>query len=403
MDLKARLSALKGQRGAPAGAEPAIPGATISERVRRLTVQATHTKRACTDDHDVAARLQGQAFAPGLIRIEQRRLLAHVPGWERVSAAAFTRFSLLTGADALEPNELLFLDTETTGLAGGTGTLPFLLGLARIDGDELHLCQWFLTGFRGEATLLEDARSWYGRARHLVSFNGKAFDVPLLTTRYRLARLAEPLSVIKHLDLLHPTRRAFGSRWPDCRLQTAERELLAFEREDDLPGHLVPEAWAAFVRSGTFTEVPRILHHNLLDLITLTGLLSRLVRVYAEPGFADSDTRAIARGFRQRGHDAIAYQYLCDRSEELDAAGLMELADLHRQRRLWREAVQIWTRLAYEDHALAMERLAKYYEHVRRDPRAALLWSSRLLQVQAEDRQHHRRQARLLERLNASS
>jgi len=370
--------------------------------VRRLTVQATHTKRACTDDHDVAARLQGQAFAPGLIRIEQRRLLAHVPGWERVSAAAFTRFALLTGADALEPNELLFLDTETTGLAGGTGTLPFLLGLARIDGDELHLCQWFLTGFRGEATLLEDARSWYGRARHLVSFNGKAFDVPLLTTRYRLARLAEPLSVIKHLDLLHPTRRAFGSRWPDCRLQTAERELLAFEREDDLPGHLVPEAWAAFVRSGTFTEVPRILHHNLLDLMTLTGLLSALVRVYAEPGFAGSDPCAIARGFRQRGHDAIAYQYLCDRSEELDAAGLMELADLHRQRRLWREAVQIWTRLAHEDHALAMERLAKYYEHVCRDHSTALLWSSRLLQ-QADDRRHHRRKARLMERINARS
>ena len=91
------------------------------------------------------------------------------------------------------------------------------------------------------------------------------------------------------------------------------------------------------------------------------------------------------------------------RADELDAAGLMELADLHRQRRLWREAVQIWTRLAFEDHALAMERLAKYYEHVRRDPRTALLWSSRLLQVQAEDRQHHRRQARLLERINASS
>jgi hypothetical protein len=157
--------------------------------------------------------------------------------------------------------------------------------------------------------------------------------------------------------------------------------LLAFEREDDLPGHLVPEVWAAFVRSGTFTEVPRILHHNLLDLITLTGLLSTLVRVYAEPGFAESDTHAIARGFRNRGHEAIAYQYLCDRSDALDAAGLMELADLHRQRRLWREAVQIWTRLAYEDHALAMERLAKYYEHVCRDPRAALLWSSRLLQV----------------------
>ena len=124
MDLNARLSALKGQRGAPA-AEPAILGTTISERVRRLTVQATPTKRVCTDDQEVAARLQGQACAPGLIRIEQRRLLAQVPGWERVSPAAFSRFSLLAGGEAIEPNELLFLDTETTGLAGGTGTLPF--------------------------------------------------------------------------------------------------------------------------------------------------------------------------------------------------------------------------------------------------------------------------------------
>jgi len=399
MDLKARLALLKGHRG-PSAASTGSARPTISERVQRLSVRP-RLKRTDIDDEAIASRLQGQAIAPGLIRIERRVPLEQLPGCVGSIRSAFPPLALLTDGAAVEPEEILFIDTETTGLAGGTGTLPFLLGLARINGAELHLCQWFLTGFRGEAALLEDARSWYGQARQLVSFNGKGFDVPLLSTRYRLARSADPLSALEHLDLLHPTRRAFGRRWPDCRLQTAERELLAFERADDLPGHLIPEVWTTFVRSGIFTHVPRILHHNVLDLMGLIGLLSMLVRVYAEPGFADSDPHAIARGFRRRGHETIAYQCLCDRSERLDAARLMELADLHRRHGVWASAVPIWTRLATEGHLRALERLAKYYEHVCRDHPMALIWTDRLLDLQVQGQQHQRRKARLVERIKA--
>lgn len=155
------------------------------------------------------------------------------------------------------------------------------------------------------------------------------------------------------------------------------------------------------VRSGIFTHVPRILHHNVLDLMGLIGLLSMLVRVYAEPGFADSYPHAIARGFRRRGHETIAYQCLCDRSERLDAARLMELADLHRRHGVWASAVPIWTRLATEGHLRALERLAKYYEHVCRDHPMALIWSDRLLDLQVQGQQHQRRKARLVERIKA--
>ena len=92
------------------------------------------------------------------------------------------------------PDGLLFLDTETTGLAGGTGTLPFMVCLARIQGEQLQLGQWILTGFSGEAALLETVGSWIKPAAHLVSYNGKSFDVPLLVTRYRLARQADPFA-----------------------------------------------------------------------------------------------------------------------------------------------------------------------------------------------------------------
>ena len=142
------------------------------------------------------------------------------------------------------PDGLLFLDTETTGLAGGTGTLPFMVCLARIQAEQLQLGQWILTGFSGEAALLETVGSWIKPAAHLVSYNGKSFDVPLLVTRYRLARQADPFANKAHIDLLHLTRRACGHGWEDCRLQTAERLLLGFMRENDFPSHLIPQPGA---------------------------------------------------------------------------------------------------------------------------------------------------------------
>jgi uncharacterized protein YprB with RNaseH-like and TPR domain len=111
-----------------------------------------------------------------------------------------------------------------------------MIGLARIEQDEIRLRQYFQTSFRAEAGMLAHALSWISSASHLVSFNGKCFDVPLLITRYRLARMENCLADLPHIDLPHPTRTAFAKNWPDCRLQTAEQYLFRFYRDHDLPG-----------------------------------------------------------------------------------------------------------------------------------------------------------------------
>jgi uncharacterized protein len=398
MDLKDRLLQLQGQRGnAPT---PDI-GPSLPERLQRLLLGHERAGPTTTiDDQAVAIRLQGEVLTPGLIRIERRFALSTIPNGD-FTATTMDRLCLLAQVEQLNPAELLFLDTETTGLAGGTGTLAFLLGLARIDGEQLHVRQWFLTGFKAEAALLSDAGQWLQATRHLVSFNGKCFDVPLLCTRYRLARLPTSLADVQHLDLLHPLRRAFGRRWPDCRLQTAEQRLLDLRRKDDLPGHLVPEIWGRFVRSGVIDQVPDILQHNVQDLISLAALLSPLSRTYFQPGYAGADSLAIARHLQQRDMRILARRHLQHNAADLEPAGLLELAELHRRCKAWPEALTIWQRLAADGHPLAMERLAKYHEHRDRDYRTALHWTEHLLACPGDVQQHQLRKTRLLARLAA--
>ena len=132
--------------------------------------------------------MRGEVAAPGLIQVLQLIPLASRHGRVALSEAA-RRSPRGAGRGWPGPPEgLLFLDTETTGLAGGTGTLPFMVCLARIQGEQLQLGQWILTGFAGEAALLEIVGSWIKSSAQLVSYNGKSFDMPLLITRYRLAR-----------------------------------------------------------------------------------------------------------------------------------------------------------------------------------------------------------------------
>src|SRR5690606_31598786 len=130
---------------------------------------------------------------------------------------------------------MVFLDTETTGLAGGTGTVAFLIGLGRVEAGHLVVRQFWLTSFAGERDLLAAAGDWVDGVDGMVTYNGRSFDLPLVATRCRLAGASDRFSGLRHLDLLGPTRRAFARRWEDCRLTTAERRLLRFERVDDLP------------------------------------------------------------------------------------------------------------------------------------------------------------------------
>jgi uncharacterized protein YprB with RNaseH-like and TPR domain len=113
----------------------------------------------------------------------------------------------------------------------------------------------------------------------LVSYNGKCYDAPLLATRYRLARMSNPLTGLRHLDLLHPVRRRWKGVWENCRLATVERQLLGVLREDDLPGSEAPAAWLTYLRGGSAANLRRVAHHNAQDLRSLAGLLLYMARM----------------------------------------------------------------------------------------------------------------------------
>ncbi|MCF8824557.1 ribonuclease H-like domain-containing protein [Xanthomonas campestris] len=243
--------------------------------VRERAVSATMPVRAPSLDR----HLPGDEIAPGLHLIEA--FLPQAIPREALSLAFAKR------EDAVEPEHLLFFDTETTGLAGGTGTRAFMIGVAdwRVDatrGSGLRVRQLMISTMAAESAMLDLFRSWLTPQTVLSSYNGRCYDAPLLKTRYRLARRGDPISALDHVDLLFPTRRRYRGTWENCKLSTIERQLLRVVREDDLPGSEAPAAWLSYLRGGSARNLRRVADHNHQDVVTLSLLMQRLVAVQAQ-------------------------------------------------------------------------------------------------------------------------
>jgi uncharacterized protein YprB with RNaseH-like and TPR domain len=351
-------------------------------------------------DETLAARLGGRVVRDRVILRRERLPVDAVHGaFPLVDSALHQGLSLCTGGDVATPRGCILMDTETTGLAGGTGTLVFLLGMARFSDGVLEIVQLFLTGFQGESAMLEEARGFLRGADTLVTFNGRSFDSPLLAARYRLSGLSDPFVELHHVDLLHVTRRTFKHRWPDCRLQTAERRLLGVQRIGDLPGSEAPRAWFEWVRHGRDDGLWAVCSHNRLDLLSLAVLPAALQRSHDDPIATGADVLGCARHYARGRGDEAAFAYLRRHRRCLDAEGKLELARLARRRGEWSLAVEIWEHLATSRVLVAFEHLAKYYEHQKRDFGRALQCTRRLLECAPHDHQHRQRHARLRRRL----
>lgn len=228
----------------------------IRERARPAAVA-----RACD------RALPGEEIAPGLLRLEQvlpfDDVASHIDG-------TFAR----TGA--LPTQGMLFFDTETTGLSGGTGTRAFMVGASDFVPGGLRVRQLLITHLSAEPAMLREFSRWLAEDTRLVSYNGRCYDAPLLAARYLLARQGTPLAGIEHLDLLFPTRRRYRGVWENCRLATIERNALGIVREDDLPGSEAPGAWLQYLRGGDAGLLRRVLQHNFQDVVTLAHLLLHL-------------------------------------------------------------------------------------------------------------------------------
>lgn len=306
--------------------------------------------------------------------------LVHGRSASTASLAALARDASLADVDLARA---AYLDTETTGLAGGAGTYAFLIGIGRYVEDTFQVRQFFMRDPSEERAQLAEAADWLSGASALVTFNGKSFDVPLLSTRYALHRMGSPLAKLPHLDLLTPARRVWKRRLASCALQALEAQVFGLERVDDVPGWLVPERYFRYQQDGDARPLVGIFHHNALDVLTMVSLTTRLAQAYGEP-----------HGAVEHGHDwlSLATQYaLADRPADALAAADTALArglppqeteeayrliaDVAKRSGDWPRALAAWSSVADSPRPgrlYPFEELAKYHEHQARAPEAAL-------------------------------
>jgi uncharacterized protein YprB with RNaseH-like and TPR domain len=262
--LAQRLAALRRQAGATS--PPSAP--SLPDTLRRLLDLRAPSPSPSRHIEHPDRELPGDEIAPSLRLREWRTSWSSPP--DTIDAGFAKGFSHVT------TRQLLLFDTETTGLAGGTGTRAFMIGAADWYEGQLRVRQLLITRMAAEAAMLDAFAQWLCPETVLVSYNGRCYDAPLLTTRYRLARQRNPLTALAHLDLLHPTRRRYRGVYENCRLATIERRVLGIVREDDLPGSEAPRAWRDYLNGGSARDLRRVLAHNQQDVVTLARLLEHL-------------------------------------------------------------------------------------------------------------------------------
>lgn len=315
---------------------------------------------------------------------------------------------------SVSPTRWAFLDTETTGLAGGSGTYAFLIGVGRITEDGFRVRQFFLREYAEERSTLAALHQHLNQFDVLITYNGKSYDQPLLETRYQMTRQKPPFWRLGHLDLLHGARRLWKLRLENCRLVQLEQQILGVLREGDLAGELIPYVYFDFLRSGDATRLVPIFHHNAMDILTLACLTA-----IVPAAFGATDCESLANLGVSHGADLAGLaRWLLAGGEHEQALALFQralkagLSDSLLFRTLW-DIATIEKKLSRPDAALAifvelagcrnefrvraLEELAKFYEHSEKNLVMALDFTYQALSftataalLQRKDRLHRR-------------
>jgi hypothetical protein len=294
------------------------------------------------------------------------------------------------------PERWAFLDTETTGLAGGSGTYAFLIGVGRITPQGFCVRQYFMREYAEERSLLSALAEHLAEFDVLITYNGKSYDQPLLETRYRMTRQKPPFGRMSHLDVLHGARRLWKLRFESCRLMQLERQILGVEREGDLPGEMIPYVYFEFLRSGEAQRLVPIFHHNAIDILTLACLTAivpsafrstdpeslRALGVRRGEEFLGIGRWLLAAGEYERGLALLKRAIDSGLPEALLFRTLWDVARLEKRLNRPDAAISLMTELAgcCNPHRVdALEELAKHYEHVERNFALALEWTNQAL------------------------
>ncbi len=286
-------------------------------------------------------------------------------------------FLRLAGKDEnllqLNLRDAVFFDTETTGLAGGSGTYIFLTGLGYFGNDKFVIKQFFLRDFPDELAILHAIHGLLKQYSGIVSFNGKSFDWPLLQTRFTSHRIKCELMDLPHLDLLHAARRVWKRRLKDCSLGNLENEIIRVHRVNDLPSYLIPHLYFEYLRTKNSQSLKQIFYHNEIDILSLVSLTITLNQIHKAPIEQldhAMDLRTLAKHYdntNQWQRNIPIFQTLIQTESNLEAKTELSLQLGYCYKRLgqWENAIPLWEQLIAGGNFRVepYEELAKYYEH----------------------------------------
>jgi len=377
---------------------------SISEKLKALGVNLGKqnigkSKKSVQNNRPIESVLPGKWLKTpqgDIYVVETRYLQTFHAG--SVPLRGFASFDIIA-AWAGEPNlakldleQFAFIDTETTGLAGGTGTYTFLIGAGRFEGEHFRLAQFFLSDPAEEAAQLAALEQFLAPCEALVTFNGKSFDMPLLNTRFIMHGWPPPMKDAGHLDLLHLARKLWKARLPRRTLGDLETKILGMERTgQDVPGWMVPELYFDYLHTGDARPLRSVFYHNEIDVVSMAALLNHMTTLLANP----------LEGEIEHGLDLIAIGKLYAELGELETAakiyqrgltydnvhqdaywkGIEQLSFIHKRRAETEQAVQLWEQAAENKDIYAHIELAKLHEHQHRDYIEAAIWTRSAIKI----------------------
>jgi uncharacterized protein len=409
VDLTSRLRAIVRPAGKPAGQE----GSATPRR--ELTYEPDDGRRyeATLDLDQVACALGGRvienAFGRCLAidrRYESDRWHGNVrigdveiadPESLRLLDPVLELQQPRDAAVAVSGKMTVFIDLETTGLSGGAGTVPFLVGCGYFDVGAFQVRQFLLTSYRAERAMLAAVADLFADADLIITYNGKTFDVPVMETRWAFHRMRASLDEVPHFDMLHPARRLWRMQSVltddgGCRLTTLERVLLGMRRTGDVDGFEIPGRFFQFLRTADARPLEPVLEHNRLDLVSLAAVTGRALQLatQGEPACRDAiEALAVGRVLERAGvvqrAEACYRRASESRCVQTRAEALYRLGLRCRRDTRFVDAAQHWRELVglteAPEHrrertlaalrAFAIEALAIHHEHRERDLTAA--------------------------------
>ena len=290
----------------------------------------------------------------------------------------------------LDFRKALFLDTETTGLSGGTGTFAFMVGLGFFQEDKFLIQQFFMRDYSEERASLSLLKNTIDSFQFLVTFNGRHYDIPLLETRFILSRMVSKIRQMPNFDLLYPSRRIWKGAYENCRLVTLESRLLGVERTDDIPSEWIPYLYFDYIQSGDASKIQQVFYHNQMDILSMVALAGRIHLVYHDPQAARPtkgiEHFALGRLFWEHGQrekaipcfeialkrcdDDLSWEVMKWLSRAFKKTGQGE-----RARSIWEEMLD-WP---YKKDVFPYVELAKYHEHRLKDWDRAMTYVDKAL------------------------